>query len=398
MSIQPPLTGISVLDFTQIMAGPFCTMLLADMGADVIKIERPGGGDDTRRMGPPFVNGESAAFLAINRNKRSLVLDLKSHDGAEIALNMAKETDVLVQNMRPGSMKRLGLDYEALSVVNEGLVYCSISGFGMTGPYKDRAGFDLVAQGMSGLMSVTGFQDLPPAKVGVPITDLNAGMFAANAVLSAYIHRIKTGEGQHIDTSLLEAGLSYTVLQTAMYFATNQVPGPLGSGHPLNAPYQAFATSDGYINIGAANQANWERTCKAVDLEGLLDDPRFATNADRISNLGPLIDILQDTFVTRSTDAWLEVLLEAGVPTGPILDISQVYADPQVTAREMAIELEHPSAGRITNIGIPAKLSKTPGSLRSAAPTLGQHTDEVLRDFGYTANDVTHLRAKGVVA
>ncbi len=223
---------MKVLDFTQMLAGPFCTMVLADMGADVVKIEKPRGGDDTRRMGPPFIGGESAAFLAINRNKRSMVLDLKSADAVEVAQRMAKKADVLVQNMRPGTMDRLGLGYEALSASNEGLVYCSISGFGLTGPYKDRAGFDLVAQGMSGLMSVTGFPGLPPAKIGVPITDLNAGMFAANAVLSAYIHRLKTGEGQHVDTSLVEAGLSYTVWESAIYFATGRAPGPLGSNGP----------------------------------------------------------------------------------------------------------------------------------------------------------------------
>jgi crotonobetainyl-CoA:carnitine CoA-transferase CaiB-like acyl-CoA transferase len=294
-------------------------------------------------------------------------------------------------------MDRLGLGYEALSGLNRGLIYCSISGFGLTGPYKDRAGFDLVAQGMSGLMSVTGFPDSPPAKVGVPIADLNAGMFAANAVLSAYIHRLKTGEGQEVDTSLLEAGLSYTVWESAIYFATGRVPGPLGSGHQLNAPYQAFKTGDGYINVGAANQANWERTCRAIGREDLLDDPRFSTNADRMGNLPALVELLQETFATRSTDAWLDVLEKAGVPSGPIMDIAQVYADPQIEAREMAVELDHPSAGRVTNIGIPAKLSRTPGSLRSAAPTLGQHTDEVLTDFGYADDDIARLRADGVV-
>jgi crotonobetainyl-CoA:carnitine CoA-transferase CaiB-like acyl-CoA transferase len=397
MAQQPPLTGIKVLDFSQMLAGPYCTMMLADMGADVVKIERPGGGDDTRRMGPPFINGESAAFLAINRNKRSMVLDLKSPEGVEVARRMAKTADVLVQNMRPGTMDRLGLGYEGLSASNEGLVYCSISGFGLTGPYKGRAGFDLVAQGMSGLMSVTGFPGSPPAKVGVPITDLNAGMFAANAILSAYVHRLKTGEGQHVDTSLLEAGLSYTIWESAIYFATGRAPGPLGSGHPLNAPYQAFTTSDGYINIGAANQANWERMCRAIDRDELLDDPRFATNADRMGNLASLVELLQETFATRSTDEWIEVLLEAGVPTGPILDIAQVYADPQVKAREMAVELDHPSAGRITNIGIAAKLSRTPGSLRTASPTLGQHTDEVLTEYGYADDAIARMRAGGVL-
>ena len=250
-----------MLDLTQIMAGPYCTMMLADMGADVVKVEKPNGGDDTRRMGPPFIEGESAAFLGINRNKRSIVIDLRSDPGRELAQRMVRESDVLVQNFRPGSLDRMGLGYEQVREINPSIVYCTISGFGATGPYAQRGGFDLVTQGMSGLMSVTGHAGGPPAKVGVPVCDLNAGMFGAIGILTAYINRLRTGQGQHVDTSLLEGGIAYTFWESAMYFATGDVPEPKGSAHRLTAPYQAFETSDGYVNIGAANQANWERLC-----------------------------------------------------------------------------------------------------------------------------------------
>ena len=392
-----PLEGMKVLDFTQIMAGPFCTMLLADMGADVIKVEKPDGGDDTRRMGPPFLNGESAAFLGINRNKRSVILNIKDEQGVGIAHRMAKDADVLIQNFRPGTLERIGLGYQDMQKLNPALIYCNISGFGNTGPYKDRGGFDLVAQGMSGLMSITGLPDSLPVKVGVPITDLNAGMYATYGILSAYISRLKTGNGQLVDASLLEAGIAYTFWESSIFFATGQLPTPLGSAHRLSAPYQAFPTSDGYINIGAANQANWERLCRAIDRHELLEDPRFATNADRMQNLEELVTTLEATFTTRSTAQWLEALEKAGVPGGPINNIADVYADPQVQAREMMVEMEHPQAGRVRNIGIPVKLSETPGSVRRPAPTLGQHTNEVLAEFGYSSDDITKLRESGAV-
>ncbi|MCH7786476.1 MAG: CoA transferase [Chloroflexi bacterium] len=393
-----PLEGMKVLDFTQIMAGPFCTMLLADMGADVVKVEKPGGGDDTRRMGPPFLNGESAAFLGINRNKRSIILNIKDEQGVGVAHRMAKEADVLIQNFRPGTLERIGLGYQDMQKLNPALIYCNISGFGNTGPYKDRGGFDLVAQGMSGLMSLTGLPDSSPVKVGVPITDLNAGMYATYGILSAYISRLKTGKGQLVDTSLLEAGIAYTFWESAIFFASGQLPTPMGSAHRLSAPYQAFPTSDGYINIGAANQANWERMCEAIDRHELLDDARFATNADRMQNLKELVTTLEETFATQNTAHWLDVLEKAGVPSGPINNIADVYADPQVQAREMMVEMEHPQAGRVRNIGIPVKLSETPGSIRRPAPTLGQHTDEVLAEFGYSSDEITKLRDSGAVA
>ena len=394
-----PLEGVSVLDFTQIMAGPFCTMLLADMGADVVKVEKPSGGDDTRRMGPPFVNGESAAFLGINRNKRSVVLNIRHPDGLAAARRLAERADVLVQNFRPGTLERLGLGYEDALRLNPGLVYCNISGFGGTGPYSRRGGFDLVAQGMSGLMSITGAPGSDPVKVGVPITDLNAGMYSAYGILSAYISRLRTGRGQLVDTSLLEAGLAYTFWESAIYFATGETPSPLGSAHRMSAPYQAFRTSDGHVNIGAANQANWERLCVAIDRQDLLADPRFAVERGQDGEPGRARrNASQRTFEARESAHWLEALEREGVPAGPINDMAQVYADPQVIARDMVVELDHPAAGRIRNIGIPVKLSETPASVRRPPPTLGQHTAEVLAELGYAADDIAALRESGAVA
>lgn len=392
-----PLQGIRVLDFTQMMAGPFCTMLLADMGANVIKIEKPDGGDDIRRAGPPFIKGHSAAFLAINRNKRSIVIDLKSEDGIAIVRRMLQKTDILVQNMRPGVMERLGLAYSEVQKINPSLIYCTISGFGVTGPYKDRPGFDLVAQGMSGLMSLTGFPGGPPVRNGVPITDLNAGMYATYGVLNAYINRLTTGIGQHVDTSLLEAGIASTIWESSMYFATGIPPGPVGSAHPLTAPYQAFKTSDGYIMVGGANQANWERMCKAMDRHDLLNDHRFETNVSRIENLTALINILEKCFAQNTTGSWLALLEKAGVPCGPINDLANVYNDPQVHARNMMVDTNHPEAGVTQNIGIPVKLSETPGIIRRPAPILGQHTDEILTEFKYSRETVAKFRFRSIL-
>ena len=391
-----PLDGIRVLDCTQMMAGPFCSMLLADMGADVVKIEKPDG-DDIRRFGPPFVNGESAAFLGINRNKRSIVIDLKREAGADLLRRMAARADVFVQNLRPGSLDGLGLGYADLRASNRALVYCSISGFGLTGPYRDRPGFDLIAQGMSGLMSLTGHPDSPPAKVGVPITDLNAGAFGAFGVVCALVSRQKTGKGQHVDTSLLEAGIAYTIWESAMFFASEIAPKRLGSAHQLGAPYQAFSTSDGYITLGAPNQANWERLCKAIGRTDLLRDPRFESNADRMKHVKELTHILEATFGAGTTEAWLDLLRASGLPCGPINDMEKVYADPHVRAREMAVALQHPIAGEVRNIGVPVKLSETPAAVRRPAPTLGQHTEEVLEAFGRSPREIERLSKAGVI-
>ncbi len=397
MSESLPLDGVKVLDLTQIMAGPYCTMMLADMGADVIKVEKPGGGDDTRRMGPPFIEGESAAFLGINRNKRSIVIDLRSEHGRGLARRMAQESDILVQNFRPGALERMGMGYEQLRELDPAIVYCTISGFGSTGPYARRGGFDLVAQGMSGLMSVTGHSDGAPTKIGVPICDLNAGMFAAFGILTAYINRLRTGEGQHVDTSLLESGIAYTFWESSMYFATGDIPTPMGSAHRLTAPYQAFQTADGFINIGAANQANWERLCAAIGREDLASDSRFSEPKDRMNSLDALVSTLEGIFAQRTSAEWLDALESAGVPAGPIYDLAQVYDDPQVRSREMVVETDHPVSGRTRNIGIPVKLSETPGRFRLPAPILGQHTDEILREFGCADAEIGSLRESGAV-
>lgn len=392
-----PLEGIRVLDVTQVMAGPFCTMLLADMGANVIKIEKPGGGDSIRKIGPPFINGESAAFLAINRNKRSIVLDLKTEKGVEILSGMAEKADIIVQNMSPGSMDRLGLGYDQIHSINPSMIYCSISGHGATGPDNYKPGFDLVAQGLSGLMHLTGYDDDMPTKVGVPITDLNAGMYATYGILSAYIHRLKTGKGQHVDTSLLESGIAYTIWESAIFFATGTDPGASGTSHPLIAPYQAFSTNDGHINVGAANQSKWKQLCVAIERLDLLDDHRFASNALRMENKKHLEEILGEVFQSQGTEHWVKVLEKAGVPCGAILKLSQSYSSAQMKEREMSINIQHPTAGMVRNIGIPVKLSQTPGSIRRAAPTYGQHTDEILQEFGHQKKDLFALREKEII-
>ena len=385
------LDGMKVLDCSQILAGPFCSMLLADMGADVVKIEKPSGGDDTRRFGPPFINSESAAFLAINRNKRSLVLDFKQENGVAIMKKMVKDADVIIENYRTGSMDKIGLGYEELKKINPKLIYCSISGFGRTGPYAKRGGFDLVAQGMSGLMSFTGTPGSPPVKVGVPMADLNAGMFATYGILTAYVSRLKTGKGQYIETSLLEAAISYTIWESSIFFATGEVAEPLGSAHRLSAPYQALKTSDGYINIGAPNQSNWERFCKTIRRDDLLEDIKYQDNASRLINRQQLVSDLEKTLSKKSSKQWLNDLEKDGVPAGPIFDISEVWSNDQVKSREMDVTLEHPTAGKIRNIGLAAKLSQTPGKIKTAAPLLGQHTKEILIEMGYTTKEIAEF-------
>jgi crotonobetainyl-CoA:carnitine CoA-transferase CaiB-like acyl-CoA transferase len=390
------LDGMRVLEITQVMSGPFCGLLLADLGADVIKVEKPDG-DDSRRMAPPTINGESAAFMTINRNKRGLGLNLKSEEGREIFKRLAARADVLIENFRPGTMAVLGLGYEDLSALNPALIYCSISGFGQTGPYSERGGFDLVAQAMSGLMSITGHPDQPPVKVGVPIADLNAGLYACYAVLAAYIHRLKTGQGQRIDTSLLEAGLAYTFWESAIFFATGENPPPMGSAHRLLAPYQALRASDGYLTVGAGNQRNWEQLCRVIGREDLSSDSRFATNGDRTRHQRELAETLEAVFATRSVAEWLAALERAGVPAGPVYNIEQVYRDPQVQAREMVVSVEHPKAGPTKNIGMPVKLSATPGQIRRPAPMLGEHTDEILRELGISHQSIQALRERKAV-
>jgi crotonobetainyl-CoA:carnitine CoA-transferase CaiB-like acyl-CoA transferase len=398
MTARMPLEGAVVLDVTQVMAGPFCTLLLADMGADVIKVEKAQGGDDSRAMGPPFIHGESAAFLAMNRNKRSVALNLKSEEGREVFRILARRSDILVENFRPGTMENLDLHYEAIHKINPSIIYCSVSGFGQTGPYRSRGGFDLVTQGMSGLISVTGHPSGSPTKVGVPISDLNAGIYAAYGILAAYVHRLKTGEGQYVDTSLLEGAVAYTFWESAIYFATGEIPESMGSAHRLNAPYQVFETMDGAISIGAANQSTWGKLCEVLGRWDLREDARFLTNADRVRHYEELAATLHPVFLQRTTAEWLAALEAARVPAGPIYNMAQVYADPHVRDRNMVVELEHPVAGKIKNIGIPVKLSVTPGQMRHPAPLLGQHTEEVLLWLGLELSELAHLRQLGVIA
>jgi crotonobetainyl-CoA:carnitine CoA-transferase CaiB-like acyl-CoA transferase len=373
-----------VIEFAHIMAGPVCGLMLADMGADVIKVEKPEG-DDSRRFLPPDINGESAAFMMLNRNKRGIVLDLKLDRDKAIARRLLRDADVVIENYRRGTMERLGLGYDELRRDNPGLIYCEVSGFGRTGPYADRGGFDLIAQGMSGLMSITGEgPGRPPVKVGAPVTDITAGILAALGVCAAYACRLKTGEGQRVDTSLFEAGIVHTYWQSAIAFATGVSPGPMGSAHPLNAPYQAFETADGWINVGAANQRNWERLAAALGAPDLVDDVRFATNRARMQNLPVLAEELTPLFRARSTGEWLQALEEADVPAGPVLSIAAMHCDPQTLAREMVVEGTHPVAGTTKSIGPPVKFSATPGGINRPAPLLGEHTREILAELGYT--------------
>lgn len=389
-----PLEGVVVLDCTQVMAGPFCTMLLADMGAEAIKVEKPGG-DDARRMGPPFINGESAAFLGVNRNKKSIVLNLKNALDRDIFRHIAAQADVVVENFRPGTMARLGLGPDDLRRERPELIYASISGFGQTGPYADRPGYDLIAQGMSGMMSATGHPDSPPVKISAPVADLAAGMFAANGILAAYIHRLKTGEGQIVDASLLESAVALTVWEAAEFWGSGAVPGPRGSAHRLVAPYQAMESADGHFNIGVANQANYERLCAALERPDLLADPRFADNPQRVRNYAALAEEIQRTTRTRDSAEWLAVLQAAGVPAGPIYGTDEALADAHIRARDMVVELAHPTAGRVNNLGVPVKLSAMPGRVRAPAPTLGQHTESVLREFGVPDEQAAAILARG---
>src|SRR5712691_2337650 len=394
--LMSALEGIRVLELTQIMAGPFCSMLLADLGAEVIKIENPRGGDDSRRMAPPYYNGESAAFLAVNRNKYGIALDIRTPQGSELLWRLIETADVLVENFRPGTMERLGFGYEQVHVKQPRLIYCSISGFGHTGPYADRGGFDLVAQAMSGILSITGSPQ-EPAKVGVPISDLNAGLFASHAILAALLSRFRTGEGQYIDTSLLEAALAYTIWESNEYWATGTAPRGLGTAHRLAAPYQVFATANGWIAIGAANQRNWEHLVRALDRSDLLQHASFATNADRMSHQEELVETVTATLKTHTTEEWLQVFDEAGVPCGPVLTLDEVYRHPQVKARAMDIEVQHTIAGRIHAIGFPVKYSSTPGQMYRPAPVLGQHTFAMLESLGYSPEQRRQLEIDGVI-
>lgn len=389
------LDGIRVLDVTQVMAGPFASMILCDMGADVIKVESPSG-DSSRRMAGS-VGNDSPAFNAVNRGKRGLGLDLKTARGSEILRRLVSSTDIFIENYRPGVMKKLGLDYATLKPGNPGLIYASISGYGQTGPLANRGGFDLVAQGVSGLMSVTGEPDRPPVKVGIPVTDLGAGLFAVCGILGALHHRDKTGEGQCVDSALVDAGVALSVWEATQYFSRGKIPQPLGSAHRMSAPYQAIRCADGYITLGAANDRLFERLADLLEHPEWKRDERFASDSQRVENREVLAAEIEKVTLEKTRSHWLEQLVRQDIPCGPINNYGEVMNEPQVRAREMVVETTHPTMGSMSTLGSPIKLSETPLTPGRPAPMLGQHTDEILIECGYKSDEIDRFRKDGVV-
>jgi len=391
------LSGLRVLDLSRILSGPFATMTLADLGADVIKVEQPGHGDDTRQWGPPFQGDEAAYFLSVNRNKRSIAVDLKSADGLALVRRLCQQVDVVVENFRPGTAARLGLGYEQLGSDHPGLVYASISGYGQTGPDGERPGYDAIAQARSGIMSVTGEPDGPPVRVGVSSADLVAGMWAVIGILAALRERDRTGRGQWVDISLLDGSVSWLTYVASGYFASGEVPRRYGSAHPTIAPYQAFPTADDHLMVAVGNDGLWRRFAPVVGLTELVDDPRFATNPQRVRNREQLVELITRALAPHGALEWARRCADAGVPVSPIQSVEQVMGDPQVLARGMVTTVEHPTAGTVRTVGCPVRLSSTPPTVRLPPPTLGQHTADVLGELGVDADQLTRLRAAGAV-
>jgi glutaryl-CoA transferase len=393
-----PLAGIRVLDLTRVLAGPYCTMFLGDLGAEVVKVEQPGVGDDTRGWGPPFTGGESAYFLCINRNKKSITVDLKRQEGIDLVRRLAGSADVLIENFRPGTMERLGLSETNLRAINRRLIYASLSGFGADGPMSDAPGYDLIIQAWGGLMSITGAPDGEPTKVGVAIMDLVAGLMLGKAIVAALFAREKIGIGQKIDTSLLEAEVASLINVGSNYLIAGTTAKRWGNAHPSIVPYQSFKTADGYLVIGVASEGIWQRFCEAIGKTEMADDPRFAKNADRVDNRALLIAILTELFRSHDNEHWLKLLNAAEVPCAPIQTIDQVFAAPQVRHRDMLVEVEHPTAGTVRMAGIPVKFSATPATVRLPPPLLGEHTEEVLSSWlGMNDQEIADLKAKKVI-
>ncbi|HET8576710.1 MAG TPA: CoA transferase [Methylomirabilota bacterium] len=394
---RPPLAGIRVLDLTRVLAGPFCSMSLGDMGAEVIKIEEPGKGDDTRGW-PPFAGGEATYFLSVNRNKKSLTLNMKAPEGQEILRKLVARSDVVLENFRPGTMDRLGFGYERLCRLNARIVYCSISGFGESGPEASRPGYDLIVQGESGIMDLTGFPDGPPVKVGNSIADLVAGMAAAQGITLALLARQRTGKGQKVEIGMLDVMASLLTYQAGLYWNAGGRPTRRGNQHPSIVPYEVFQARDAYLTLGVANNSLWERCCRAIGRAELAQDPRFDSEANRVANRDALIPLLNSIFAMAAADEWLRRLEEAGVPAGRIKSVAEVCGSAHLKARGMAVSLMHPKAGAITVMGVPIRLWETPGAASAPPPLLGQHTEEILsRVLRFPKARVERLRAAGVV-
>jgi crotonobetainyl-CoA:carnitine CoA-transferase CaiB-like acyl-CoA transferase len=389
-----PLDGIAVLDLTRVLSGPYCTMLLADMGARVIKIEQPGKGDDTRAWGPPFLEGESAYFLSINRNKESVTVDFKHPEGRRLLEQLVANSDVVVENFRPGTLAKLGLDYQSLAPRHPRLIYCSISGFGQTGPRAKEAGYDAVMQGEGGLMSITGYPEGPGVRLGVAIADVTSGMFAAYGVAMALFARERTGRGQEVDLAMLDTVAALLTYQAGNYFASGKVPARLGNRHPSIVPYETFSASDGDFVLAVGNDDQWRRFCAVA---GLPEDPRFATNRQRVTNYDAVRPLIADRLGTQPRQLWIDRLNAAGVPCGSVRNLQELFADPQIQARQMVAGIEHATIGDLRVLGVPVKLSDTPGAVRTPPPRLGEHTDAVLRDFGFSDDAIADLRRQKVI-
>jgi crotonobetainyl-CoA:carnitine CoA-transferase CaiB-like acyl-CoA transferase len=395
---SPPLKGVKILDMSRVLAGPYCSMTLSDLGAEVIKVEIPGRGDDTRAY-PPFVGGMSSYYMSLNRGKKSLTLNLKEAEGVKVLHRLAKECDIVLENFRPGVTKRLGVDYEELKKIKPDLIYCSISSYGQTGPYASWPGYDLIIQGMSGIMGITGEPDRPPVRVGIAVTDLNAGMYAVIAILSALRVRDQTGQGQYLDVSMMDTAVSWMTYIAGSYFADGKVPPRMGGAHPSIVPYQVFGTGDGkYLLIGCGNDRLFANLCGVIGLESLVDDPLYSKNEARVENRETLIPLIQDVFDKSQRDVWLAKLRNSGVPCAPVNSIDEVFSDPQLLHRDMLVEMNHPEIGDIKQIGAPIKFSKTPCIVDTPPPLLGEHTDEVLMGLcGYTVAEIDELKKNGVV-
>ena len=392
-----PLDGIRVIDLSRVVSGPLCTMNLADMGADVIKIEEPERGDESRAFGPPFLGGESPYYLSVNRNKRSCTVNLKRDAGKAILWRLLDTADVVVQNFRPGAMARLGLDYDAVAARHPRLIYCSISGFGDSGPDAVRPGYDLVVQGESGLMDLTGEADGPPTRIGTSIADLTAGVMAAQGITLALYARQTTGRGQHVKIAMLDAVASLLTYNAGNYFATGESPTRRGNDHPSVVPYQTLRAKDGWMNLAVANDSLWVRYCDAIERPDLRDDPRFATAPERVNHRDTLVPIIVALTAARTVQQWVDLLGAAGVPCGRIRNVAEVCTNPQLTERGKVVDRPHPTAGIVTMIGLPIELSDTPGRIQTAPPLLGEHTDDVLRDAGYTDDEIHTLRKDGAI-